>query len=200
MTVRTQKLAETKAKATVKNDQLDTPDSSTQATPPPARQRPRKSTKSKSSKSNSSKQALAQSELISRMPVEVFAEFASYLQPVDLISLARTNRFFRRILMSFSKGTRIWQTAERNIDGLPSCPPGLCEPQYAAFMFINACSVRVAKATLYSHRLTRIIRHSGMWRSYCPSYGSLLVGSPLPRLSRQTVSNVLPHFPPWVAS
>ena len=89
----------------MKNDRSDTPGSSkvaefsqinsikthvqqNQDTPPPTRQRPRKSTKNKS---NPTKQARAQSELISRMPIEVFAE-VSFIFAATARSSTRTQK------------------------------------------------------------------------------------------------------------
>ncbi|KAG8684960.1 hypothetical protein FRC08_013385, partial [Ceratobasidium sp. 394] len=73
------------------------------------------------------------------MPPEVFAEVASYLMPADLLSLARSNKFFRKIFMSRSS-QYIWQTTFKNLPDLPPCPPELCEPQYASLIFSKTCS------------------------------------------------------------
>ncbi|KAG8793059.1 hypothetical protein FRC12_003992 [Ceratobasidium sp. 428] len=74
------------------------------------------------------------------MPVDIFAEIAIYLHPIDLIFLARANKFFRQILMSRSF-INVWRSAEGNVDGLPPCPKELCEPQYAALVFTKHCSI-----------------------------------------------------------
>ncbi|KAF8600099.1 hypothetical protein BDV93DRAFT_448232, partial [Ceratobasidium sp. AG-I] len=74
------------------------------------------------------------------LPPEVFLEVATHLRPLDLLALARTNKFFRHIFMSRSI-IHIWRAAERNVAGLPPCPKELCEPQYAALMFTKNCSV-----------------------------------------------------------
>ncbi|KAG9084688.1 hypothetical protein FRC07_013574 [Ceratobasidium sp. 392] len=68
------------------------------------------------------------------MPPEVFNEVATYLLPADLISLARSNKFFRKMFMSRSS-RHVWRTAFGNIPNLPACPPDLCEPQYASLLF-----------------------------------------------------------------
>ncbi|QRW07527.1 Synaptobrevin [Ceratobasidium sp. AG-Ba] len=74
------------------------------------------------------------------MPVDIFAAIAVYLDPVDLVFFARANRFFRQILMRRSF-VSVWRAAESNVEGLPPCPEELCEPQYAALVFVKCCSM-----------------------------------------------------------
>ncbi|KAG9081331.1 hypothetical protein FRC06_005631 [Ceratobasidium sp. 370] len=74
------------------------------------------------------------------MPTEVFAEIAKYLYPLDLILLARANKFFRQLLMNRS-AIQTWRSALSNVPGLPPCPKELCEPQYAALVFSKYCSM-----------------------------------------------------------
>ncbi|QRV93377.1 hypothetical protein RhiJN_21395 [Ceratobasidium sp. AG-Ba] len=68
------------------------------------------------------------------MPLEIFVGIAIHLHPVDLVCLARANKFFRGLLMSRSM-IDVWRSAEANVKGLPPCPKDLCEPQYAALVF-----------------------------------------------------------------
>ncbi|KAG8739685.1 hypothetical protein FRC10_005281 [Ceratobasidium sp. 414] len=77
---------------------------------------------------------------IMNMPIEVFTEIAKYLYPIDLILLSRASKFFRQLLLNRS-ATKTWQYALSNVDGLPPCPKGLCEPQYAALVFSKYCSM-----------------------------------------------------------
>ncbi|QRV92643.1 hypothetical protein RhiJN_20661 [Ceratobasidium sp. AG-Ba] len=74
------------------------------------------------------------------MPIEVFTEISKHLYPIDLILLARANKFFRALLMNRS-AIQTWQCALSNVVGLPPCPKDLCEPQYAALVFSKYCSV-----------------------------------------------------------
>ncbi|KAG8710595.1 hypothetical protein FRC08_016960 [Ceratobasidium sp. 394] len=76
---------------------------------------------------------------IMNMPVDIFAEIAVYLYPIDLVYLARANKFFRQMLMNRSF-IHVWRCAERNVEGLPPCPKDLCQPQYAALVFTKYCS------------------------------------------------------------
>ncbi|KAG9097615.1 hypothetical protein FS749_005905 [Ceratobasidium sp. UAMH 11750] len=77
---------------------------------------------------------------IMNMPIEVFTEIAKYLYPLDLILLARANKFFRQLLMNRS-AIQTWRYALNNVPGLPPCPEQLCEPQYAALLFTKYCSM-----------------------------------------------------------
>ncbi|KAF8597362.1 hypothetical protein BDV93DRAFT_479506 [Ceratobasidium sp. AG-I] len=73
------------------------------------------------------------------LPIEIFNEITSYLTPTELLSLARSNKFFRRMFMSRSS-IEIWRSAFRNLTDLPPCPPGLSEPHYASLLFSKTCS------------------------------------------------------------
>ncbi|KAJ1300874.1 hypothetical protein OPQ81_002512 [Rhizoctonia solani] len=73
------------------------------------------------------------------MPPEVFNEIATHLLPIDLLSLARSNRFFRNIFMSRTS-QHLWKQALQNIPDLPPCPPELSEPQYVSLIFSKTCS------------------------------------------------------------
>ncbi|KAB5591585.1 hypothetical protein CTheo_4974 [Ceratobasidium theobromae] len=61
------------------------------------------------------------SKLFAILPLELLIEVAKYLSPLDLLRLSRT--------------------VLRNVEGLPPCPKSLCEPQYAAMLFLDECSM-----------------------------------------------------------
>ncbi|KAI0684347.1 hypothetical protein C8Q76DRAFT_314579 [Earliella scabrosa] len=72
------------------------------------------------------------------VPLEIFYEVVTWLEPLDLLHLARTSKELRALLMS--KGnSRLWKAARRNKPGLPDCPPHLSEPRYAASLFDHHC-------------------------------------------------------------
>ncbi|CAE6469877.1 unnamed protein product, partial [Rhizoctonia solani] len=77
---------------------------------------------------------------IMTMPMEVLTEIVHNVHPGDLISLIRTNKFFRATLLNKS-AIMIWQRALRNVPKLPRCPTKLVEPQYTALMFSNNCTL-----------------------------------------------------------
>ncbi|KAG9127356.1 hypothetical protein FRC07_014652 [Ceratobasidium sp. 392] len=74
------------------------------------------------------------------MSVDVFKEVTLYLNPGDILALARVNKVLRELLMQRS-AIHIWRRAERNVEMLPPCPTRLCEPQYAALVFTKECSI-----------------------------------------------------------
>ncbi|KAH9483704.1 hypothetical protein JR316_0003177 [Psilocybe cubensis] len=77
-------------------------------------------------------------DLMKIFPEELFREVLSYLDPVDLLHMARTDKKMRDFLMS--KNSRLeWKKARENISGLPDCPDDLSEPQYANLVFEKHC-------------------------------------------------------------
>ncbi|KAG8744071.1 hypothetical protein FRC10_010856 [Ceratobasidium sp. 414] len=81
-----------------------------------------------------------------KMPVDIFTEIAYLLNPGDLVALSRSSKFFRNMLLQRS-AVQMWRRAESNMDGLPPCPPDMCEPQYAALVFSKCCTLCGASAT-----------------------------------------------------
>lgn len=59
--------------------------------------------------------------------------------PQDLLSLARTNKMFRDLLMVRSAAP-LWRAARETI-GMPDCPEYLSEPAFASLAFDNYCRV-----------------------------------------------------------
>ncbi|KDN44212.1 hypothetical protein RSAG8_05685, partial [Rhizoctonia solani AG-8 WAC10335] len=87
------------------------------------------------------------------MPIDIFTELhevsqiASHLLPGDIISLARSNKFFRNLLMHRS-AIHIWHGTMRNVEGLPPCPPELSEPHYLSLLFSKTCSEEWTRCSL----------------------------------------------------
>ncbi|KAG8724277.1 hypothetical protein FRC09_020487 [Ceratobasidium sp. 395] len=73
------------------------------------------------------------------VPIDILAEIAVYLHPVDLVYLSRTSKFFRNILMNRASAY-IWRSAGLNVQNLPPCPKDISELQYAALSFTESCS------------------------------------------------------------
>ncbi|KAI0755804.1 hypothetical protein C8Q74DRAFT_1452363 [Fomes fomentarius] len=77
--------------------------------------------------------------MLINMPLDVFFEIASCLHPLDLLHLARTSKLLRAILLSRSS-TSAWKAALSSADSsIPTVPPGLSEPAYAALLFDRIC-------------------------------------------------------------
>ncbi|KAF9060710.1 hypothetical protein BDP27DRAFT_1236376 [Rhodocollybia butyracea] len=74
------------------------------------------------------------------VPLDVILEIFCYLEPGDLLRLARTTKDLRSILMSKSSES-IWRTARENVQGLPPRPNDLNEPQYAHLCYESYCHV-----------------------------------------------------------
>ncbi|CAE6397249.1 unnamed protein product [Rhizoctonia solani] len=91
------------------------------------------------------------------MPVDIFTEVTSHLLPGDIISLARSNKFFRNLLMDRS-AIHIWHGAMKNVEGLPPCPEGMSEPHYLSLLFSKTCSMcgATARVNMDSFLLVRL--------------------------------------------
>ncbi|KIK57119.1 hypothetical protein GYMLUDRAFT_229820 [Collybiopsis luxurians FD-317 M1] len=74
------------------------------------------------------------------VPLDVVFEIFCYLDPGDLLRLARTSKDLRDILMSKTSIT-IWRSSRENLPGLPPPPKDLNEPQYAQLLFDDHCDV-----------------------------------------------------------
>ncbi|PBK67476.1 hypothetical protein ARMSODRAFT_310630 [Armillaria solidipes] len=73
------------------------------------------------------------------LPEDLFLEICSFLEPLDLLHLARVSKPFRVLLMSrSSRGA--WKSARTNVPGLPHPFPGTSEPAWACLAFVNECT------------------------------------------------------------
>ncbi|GJJ16312.1 hypothetical protein Clacol_010609 [Clathrus columnatus] len=72
------------------------------------------------------------------MPVDIFCEISTYLEPYDLLNLARSTRTLNGFLMS-RESRPIWRMARTYYPGLPECPSDLSEPAYARLLFETDC-------------------------------------------------------------
>ncbi|KAI0048473.1 hypothetical protein FA95DRAFT_1038684 [Auriscalpium vulgare] len=125
----------------------------------------RKTNTSKASKSSKKSNAAAPSKLESKpkrpsrkvqgqrqnmlagMPLDVLFEMFTYLPPVDLLSLARTSKDLRKLLMS-RKSASVWKASRGQAPGLlaPEPPEDLSEPAWVDLIYGSAvCSVCGAK-------------------------------------------------------
>lgn len=65
-------------------------------------------------------------------------QILGHCHPKDLISLSRTNRQFRNILLANSA---VWRRARERLDG-PDCPSYTSEREWAILLFVKVCEVR----------------------------------------------------------
>jgi len=77
-------------------------------------------------------------EMMTKMPVDILYEIFSHLHPIDVLSLSRTTKALRSILLArHARG--VWSASLASVRALPACPPDLTEPQYASLAFDNWC-------------------------------------------------------------
>ncbi|KAI0737836.1 hypothetical protein C8Q80DRAFT_1211185 [Daedaleopsis nitida] len=72
------------------------------------------------------------------VPKDIFYEIVSWLEPLDLLYLARASKYLRSLIMS-KDNAALWKAARKNVPGLPDCPAILAEPRYAAVVFDQHC-------------------------------------------------------------
>ncbi|TFY58823.1 hypothetical protein EVJ58_g6183 [Rhodofomes roseus] len=95
------------------------------------------------------------------VPLDIIHEIFGYLDSIDLLNLARTNKQLRDFLMSRKKTKAMWRVARQNlnIEGLPDCPIYMSEPAYANITFGHYC-----------HKCLRLGLHEVVWEfsaRYC---------------------------------
>ncbi|KAK1231016.1 hypothetical protein PQX77_005877 [Marasmius sp. AFHP31] len=75
---------------------------------------------------------------LKEFPLEVVFIIFECLTPQDLLSLARTSKDLRNLLLSRSM-TSIWKAARSNVKDLPDIPDDMSEPAYAHLCFDTQC-------------------------------------------------------------
>lgn len=101
---------------------------------------PRKArrTRPKSRKRKSRRERIKNLDGFVDIPMDIFTQIVSYLFPKDIISLSRSNKSLRNLLMRRSS-RHIWTSAMKNVEGLPPCPSDMTEPSYLALLFARDC-------------------------------------------------------------
>ncbi|KAH8115066.1 hypothetical protein DFH11DRAFT_143810 [Phellopilus nigrolimitatus] len=99
-------------------------------------------------KSHNCRRKLRRLAMMMSMPIDVFCEIALYLGPHDLLSMARTSKALRNLLMT-KDSKPIWRAAEDSV-GLPECPLDLSSPQYASFIYDTYCT-HCFRTKAYNH-------------------------------------------------
>ncbi|KAK0476783.1 hypothetical protein IW261DRAFT_1490057 [Armillaria novae-zelandiae] len=77
---------------------------------------------------------------LANMPLDIWFEVLGWLDPVDLLQLARSTTSIRKVLMSCSSAIA-WKAARSNIPGLPEPALGMSEPAWANLIFTSRCHV-----------------------------------------------------------
>ncbi|KAF9451921.1 hypothetical protein P691DRAFT_806305 [Macrolepiota fuliginosa MF-IS2] len=81
--------------------------------------------------------------LFTSMPLDLLYEVCTYLHPQDALNLARSTRRLRQLLMT-RDARFVWKSVLSNVEGLPSCPSDLTEPQFANLAFDGHCHLCLA--------------------------------------------------------
>ncbi|KAH7316389.1 hypothetical protein B0J17DRAFT_351532 [Rhizoctonia solani] len=95
-------------------------------------------TRAKSRKRRSRKEQIKSLDRFVDIPMEIFTQIVSYLFPKDIITLSRSNKSLRNLLMRRSS-RHIWINAMKNVEGLPPCPSDITEPRYLSLLFARDC-------------------------------------------------------------
>ncbi|KAJ7610836.1 hypothetical protein FB45DRAFT_844247 [Roridomyces roridus] len=101
---------------------------------PPA---PKKARKSEKNETKPAKGKAAKLSLLPTLPLDVLFEIFGILKPTDLLTLSRTTKDFRRLLLHKS-AVSIWKTSLRQIS-VPACPPDMSEPSWVNLLFSPFC-------------------------------------------------------------
>ncbi|KAI0634988.1 hypothetical protein C8Q77DRAFT_1156348 [Trametes polyzona] len=74
-----------------------------------------------------------------KMPIDVFFEITSHLEPIDVLQLARASKELRAMLLSPAY-QYAWIAARCNMEPpMPDCPPYMTETRYARLVFEPVC-------------------------------------------------------------
>ncbi|KAG9002425.1 hypothetical protein FRB94_003944 [Tulasnella sp. JGI-2019a] len=84
------------------------------------------------------------------LPLDIVYEIFRWLEPLDLLQLARSTRALRNHLMS-KASSNLWKASRLNvIGGTPECPEYLSEPAFARLLFAEECFMRCCSKCLHS--------------------------------------------------
>ncbi|KDR73271.1 hypothetical protein GALMADRAFT_727996 [Galerina marginata CBS 339.88] len=72
------------------------------------------------------------------LPQDVLFKICSYLEPMSLLSVARTSMATRANVMS-NKAASLWKDVVKQVEDIPECPKDLTGPQYASLLFDDCC-------------------------------------------------------------
>ncbi|KAI0773190.1 hypothetical protein BD413DRAFT_314671 [Trametes elegans] len=93
------------------------------------------------------------------LPMDVFFEIASHLHPLDLLHIARTNKYLRSVLLHRSSRF-VWKASLNGVAGLPTCPEDMDEPAYSGLLFEPHCSVCGSHARRVEYAIrVRLCKH-----------------------------------------
>ncbi|KAI0267132.1 hypothetical protein BC834DRAFT_1040925 [Gloeopeniophorella convolvens] len=105
------------------------------------------------------------------MPLDILYEIFAHLPPADLISLARVNKSFRRVLMSRGSSF-LWKESYELVPDVPPCPEDMTEPAWAHLLFGGSycytCGAKSVHKVIFALR-RRACRSCMKAHFLCPS-------------------------------
>ncbi|KAG8933778.1 hypothetical protein FRC02_011197 [Tulasnella sp. 418] len=123
----------------------------------PVKKKPRSSKKGAQLKVGKpgKRRRLSLAMLFELLPLELVFEIWSYLEPLDLLRISRSNKWLQDLLTS-KTSVAVWRTARANVTPPLDCPPDQTEVQWASLVFENNCSLCGAPSTTTVYWALRI--------------------------------------------
>ncbi|KAK1231017.1 hypothetical protein PQX77_005878 [Marasmius sp. AFHP31] len=97
---------------------------------------------------------------LKEFPLDIIYIIFEHLTPQDLLSLARTSKDLRNLLLSRST-ISVWKAARSNVEDLPEIPDDMSEPAYAHLCFdaqCHHCDGKQPAVNVFWHNRTRSCR------------------------------------------
>ncbi|KZV66901.1 hypothetical protein PENSPDRAFT_688594 [Peniophora sp. CONT] len=95
-------------------------------------------------------------DILPRMPLDILGEIFSFLDPGDLIHIARTTKSFRRLLLASNQFSYLWRASWARMEGYPTCPEGFPLLTWINLLFggpyCQTCAAPGAKRIYFSIR------------------------------------------------
>ncbi|PPQ63448.1 hypothetical protein CVT24_004980 [Panaeolus cyanescens] len=132
------------------------------------------------------------------MPFDILFEIFGHCMPYDLLSLGRTSKDFRQLVLS-PEFKSIWIHSRSHVQGLPARPENISEPQYAELAFGKGCLVRLPLLLRYFNVLlcsgVRCIDDIYVTASYISRLGMpAIVTEKVPRTYLRHKQRYSPHY------
>ncbi|KAI0654774.1 hypothetical protein C8Q70DRAFT_1025243 [Cubamyces menziesii] len=127
------------------------------------------------------------------LPVDIFYEVASHLNPIDLLQLSRASEDLRATILS-RKSRLLWVRAFGNVvPEMPPCPEHISEPCYAHAVFERTCDACGVGQSVKVDYATPVRLCGGCWRLNVKKGKELVSEAGLKKTEYRQVLNLLPE-------
>ncbi|KAH6919072.1 hypothetical protein BKA70DRAFT_1394480 [Coprinopsis sp. MPI-PUGE-AT-0042] len=128
------------------------------------------------------------------VPLEILYEFCGYLQPLDLLHLARTSSALRQAILS-KAAKQLWIRSFSDLKqkGFPDCPADLSEPQYVNLVLSVYCHNCLRDDGDTAYYLIILGRTRLCFNCARKSYVPLNIGRRGPKLSPPEILRYIPY-------